>query len=116
MEKNIEIGLLYEFYNSLLTQKQQYVIDAYYNNDLSLSEIAEEIGISRQGVQKQIKDAEKVLYNYEDKLQLLQKFLENKTLINEIVECLDSLKTDKCNVEKDIENIKQKLKQINIGG
>ena len=113
MEKNIEIGLLYEFYNSLLTQKQQYVIDAYYNNDLSLSEIAEEIGISRQGVQKQIKDAERVLFNYEEKLQLLQKFLENKKIIDSIYDSLDSLKNDKNNVEENIENIKKKLKQIN---
>ena len=113
MEKNIEIGLLYEFYNSLLTQKQQYVIDSYYNNDLSLSEIAEEIGISRQGVQKQIKDAEKMLFNYEEKLQLLQKFLENKKIIDSIYDSLDSLKNDKNNVEENIENIKKKLKQIN---
>ena len=113
MEKNIEIGWLYEFYNSLLTQKQQYVIDSYYNNDLSLSEIAEEIGISRQGVQKQIKDAEKVLYNYEDKLELLKKFFENKRIIDSIYNSLDGLQNDKVNVKENIENIKKKLKQIN---
>lgn len=113
MEKNIEIGLLYEFYNELLTKKQQYVIDSYYNNDLSLSEIAEELSISRQGVQKQIKDAEKTLYNYEEKLQLLNKFLENKKILETIYKDLNMLEKK---YDKDfdiIESVKNRLKKIN---
>ena len=83
MEKNIEIGLLYEFYNKLLTDKQAYIINSYYNDDLSLSEIADNIEISRQGVRKQLKDAESALYNYEDKINLVKNFLKNKEIIGE---------------------------------
>ncbi len=112
MEKNIEIGLLYEFYSSLLTDKQQYVIDAYYNNDLSLSEIAQELEISRQGVQKQIKDAEKILYNYEDKLQLLKKFMGNKEIMKKINNSLDEV-SKKYNIKEVIDNIKIELEKLN---
>lgn len=111
MEENIEIGMLYEFYSSLLTDKQQYVIDSYYNNDLSLSEIAEELNISRQGVLKQIKDAKKILYNYEEKLQLFDKFLKNSKTMNNIEVLLNTLKKND-NAEV-IENIKDELKKIN---
>lgn len=111
MEENIEIGMLYEFYSSLLTDKQQYVIDSYYNNDLSLSEIAEELNISRQGVLKQIKDAKKILYNYEEKLQLFDKFLKNSKTMDNIEVLLNTLKKND-NAEV-IENIKDELKKIN---
>lgn len=111
MEENIEIGMLYEFYSSLLTDKQQYVIDSYYNNDLSLSEIAEELNISRQGVLKQIKDAKKILYNYEEKLQLFDKFLKNSKTMDNIEVLLNTLK--KNDNEEVIENIKDEFKKIN---
>lgn len=113
MEKNIEIGLLYEFYNELLTQKQQYVIDSYYNNDLSLSEIAEELDISRQGVQKQIKDAKKALYNYEEKLQLLDKFLKNKKILESTYKDLEALENKYDEDINIIRSIKKRLEKIN---
>lgn len=89
MEKNIQIGLLYEFYSNLLTEKQSYIIDSYYNNDLSLAEIADNIKITRQGVQKQIKDSERILLNYEDKLHLLENHLNNKNIIVNIIKIIE---------------------------
>ena len=63
MEKNIHISMLLEIYGKLLTQKQYDVVDLYYNQNLSLSEIAEEENITRQGVRKNLVDAEnKLLY------------------------------------------------------
>lgn len=108
MEKNIEIGLLYEFYNKLLTDKQAYIINSYYNDDLSLSEIADNIEISRQGVRKQLKDAESALYNYEDKINLVKNFLKNKEIIEKINENLEKI-NDYDLLIKDIKNDLNKL-------
>ena len=58
MAKNLEITVLYDFYGDLLTEKQQEVIELYYNEDLSLAEIASLSGITRQGVRDSIKRAE----------------------------------------------------------
>ena len=92
MDKNIQIGLLYEFYGNLLTEKQAYVIDSYYNDDLSLSEIADELEITRQGVRKHLIEAENLLNNYEEKLGLMNKFLDNKNELKHIYDELNKLK------------------------
>ena len=111
MEKNIQIGMLYEFYGKLLTEKQSYVIDSYYNNDLSLSEIADEIGITRQGVQKQIKDAEKFLIDCEEKLGFVNEYYTNKNKINEIKSILEKIKKESNNKQIDI--VLDKLDELN---
>ena len=68
--------MLLDFYGDVLTDKQKDVIDLYYNQDLSLAEIADEVGISRQGVRDSIKKAEEELNFYEQKLHLAQRFGE----------------------------------------
>ena len=68
MEKNVKISMLWQIYGKLLTEKQYKVIDYYYNQDLSLSEIAENEEITRQGVRDIIKKGEKKLFEYEEKL------------------------------------------------
>ncbi len=73
-EKNLEIGVLLDFYGEVLSERKRTVLDYYYNNDLSLSEIAEEIGISRQGVRELIKKAGDELLFYEEKLGLAARF------------------------------------------
>lgn len=73
MEKNLELSLLCDIYGSLLSQKQREALDLYYNEDLSLSEIALQVGISRQGVRDQIKHGEKLLLGFEENLGLLKK-------------------------------------------
>ena len=75
MEKIVEQGLLYDFYGEILTEKQRELFDLYYNEDLSLSEIADQIGISRQGVRDLIKKAEEELLFLEEKLGLARKMV-----------------------------------------
>ncbi len=75
-EKNLNIGYLLDFYGDVLTERKKDALDLYYNNDMSLSEIAEEMGISRQGVRDIIKKAEDELTFYEEKLGLARKFGE----------------------------------------
>ena len=73
-EKNLNIGFLLDFYGDVLTERRRDALDFYYNDDMSLSEIAEEMGISRQGVRDLIKKAEEELLFYEEKLGLAKKF------------------------------------------
>ncbi|ODU56501.1 MAG: DNA-binding protein [Clostridium sp. SCN 57-10] len=68
------MSMLYDFYGELLTEKQKELFDLYYNEDLSLSEIAEHAGITRQGVRDAIMRAEEVLRDTEDKLGLMRRY------------------------------------------
>ena len=87
-ERDYQI-LLYDIYGGLLTEKQQTVFDFYYQDDYSLSEIADELGISRQGVHDNIKRSVKILEEYEEKLHLAQKELEKRTLIKKAIQILN---------------------------
>ena len=69
MAKNLEIAYLLDFYGDMLTEKQRNAIDLYYNDDLSLAEIAQAADISRQGVRDNIKRAEQILTELEEKLK-----------------------------------------------
>ena len=68
MDKNVEIALLLDFYGNMLTERQREIMNLYYEDNLSLSEIAEELNISKQGVSDSLKRSEKVLYDTESKL------------------------------------------------
>ncbi len=68
MAKDLSVCLLLDFYGNMLTDKQREVIDLYYNEDLSLAEIAEHVGITRQGVRDSIKRAEGILQRTEEQL------------------------------------------------
>ena len=74
--KDLSVAYLLDFYGDVLSERKREVLDEYYNNDLSLSEIAQELGISRQGVRELIKKAEEELNFYEQKLHLAQRFGE----------------------------------------
>ncbi|MHB1315259.1 MAG: YlxM family DNA-binding protein [Christensenellales bacterium] len=76
--KNLEIALLLDFYEGLLTPKQRNLLDLYYNNDYSLSEIAQLEGVSRQAVLDNLKRGEALLADFEQKLHLSEKY--NKTV------------------------------------
>ncbi|MCI8392865.1 MAG: hypothetical protein HFJ24_01350 [Clostridia bacterium] len=67
MDKNVKIGLLCDIYGELLTEKQQNVLDLYYNQNLSLAEVAEEVGITRQAVKDSIAKGEKRLFRIRGK-------------------------------------------------
>ena len=72
--KNLEVALLLDFYGEMLTEKQREVIDLYYNQDLSLAEIAEIAHITRQGVRDSIKRGEAMLFEFEERLHLAERF------------------------------------------
>ena len=94
MEKRFEISLLLDFYGELLTEKQRDIMDLYFNNDLSLSEIAEINNTSRQAIHDTIKRADNVLLVYEEKLKLLNKDHKRKENIKKVILKIDSLKID----------------------
>ena len=81
MESIEKISLLYDFYGRLLTEKQRQVMELYHEENLSLAEIAEEFGISRQGVHDTLKKAEHLLTEYEDKLGLVAKLMKSRHAI-----------------------------------
>lgn len=94
MEKIVAYALLYDFYGTLLTEHQQKIYEDYVYQNYSIGEIAEEAGISRQGVHDLIKRCNRILEGYEEKLQLLSKFSYTKEKVNEIgqliKECLSA--------------------------
>ena len=104
MEKIIEQGILYDFYGKLLTKHQQMVYEELVYHDLSISEIAKEQGISRQGVFDLVKRCDKILQDYEDKLQLVKKFYSIKNKVREI-----QLFTNEEQVKKLVDEIIEEL-------
>lgn len=84
MSKNMDVSLLFDFYGEMLTEKQRDVIEQYYNQDLSLSEIAENAGISRQGVRDSVKRAELQLFEMEERLGLAARLRDMNTALKSI--------------------------------
>ena len=91
MEKTLEISALLDFYAELLTENQRQVLTFYYNEDFSLSEIAQNLGITRQGVHDTIKKAETQLFEFEKKLRLSQKFNDIEKNLQVIIENSEKL-------------------------
>ena len=117
-DKVIEIGMLYDFYGQLLTDKQRDVMQLHYEDDYSLSEIGEILAISRQAVHDAIKKAEKSLNEYEEKLKLVKRFNETEKRYSQINELVDKAiegfgsSDDKDNSIRNIlEEIKNRLKE-----
>ncbi len=90
MNEILEQALLYDFYGELLTEHQKEIYEQFVLEDLSLSEIAESEGISRQGVHDLVKRCQKALEDYEDKLHLVKRFLSVKEKVQEINQVIDS--------------------------
>ena len=82
--KPLEMSLLFDFYGETLTEKQRELFDLYYNEDLSLAEIAEHAGITRQGVRDSIKRAEHALHEMEDKLGLVARYGDTERCAEEL--------------------------------
>lgn len=106
MERIFEQTLLYDFYGELLTAHQQNVYEDAVYNDMSLSEIAEEHGISRQGVHDLIKRCDRILQDYESKLHLVEKFMGAKEKIKEI-EALTRLDDNDLSVTARMQRIRE---------
>lgn len=88
MNKNVDIPLLLDLYGNMLSKVQRDNLDLYYNKDLSLSEISDNIGKSRQGVFESIKKAEEILYSAEQKLKFLEKFTQIRNDFSKIKKIL----------------------------
>ena len=101
MEKKVEISILLEIYGNLLTEKQKEYMNYYYNEDLSLSEIAENDGITRQAVMRILQKSSKKLEEYEQKLQIMEK---QKQIKNNIEQLRKDLKEN-----KELDNIENLL-------
>lgn len=111
MEKNVKISILCQLYGKLLSKKQLEFIDDYYNNDLSLSEIAENHGITRQAVRDMLKKGEKKLFEYEEKLLFMKRMLNQEKKIEEILLELTKIQKDYTDneVASILENVKKEL-------
>lgn len=109
MEKIVEQGLLYDFYGELLTDHQKKIYEDAIFEDMSLGEIAGEVGISRQGVHDLIRRCDNTLQGYEDKLHLVQKFMTIKSKMSEINELT---KDEQLSREELAENIRHITGQV----
>ena len=113
MEKFVERTLLDDFYGELLTKRQQQIYESVVLEDYSLSEVAEELNISRQGVHDMIKRCNHTLEDYEARLHLVAKFLTAKEKIKEIHTLSRRLlKEDKEQMEEDIRQIESVCNQV----
>ena len=87
MAKDLRISFLLDFYGDMLTETQREVVDAYYNEDLSLAEIAADRDITRQGVRDAIKRAEQQLLDMEERLGLARRFQDIQNILTLICDC-----------------------------
>ena len=116
MAKNLEISTLLDYYGMLLTDKQRETVEYYYDDDLSLGEIAENTGISRQGVRDSIKRSETILLEAEEKLGLIKKSEMLKNSLEKIRKDIDVIDGKNMKIYRsDIinESIKKILKELN---
>ena len=94
MDKKVEISILCDIYGKLLTEKQFSYINDYYNNDLSLSEIAENYEITRQAARDNIKKGEHKLFEYEEKLGIMKTTVDTEKKISRILSQISNIQTE----------------------
>ena len=111
IEKMVEIGLLFEQYKELLTDKQKEIVALYYGEDYALGEISENLNVSRQGVYDTLKRSEKILRDYEEKLHLVSKIQEQEKNIKIIKDKIIDIKEDLLH-NRDCANLIPKLENI----
>ena len=113
-EKNLELGYLLDFYGELLSPHRREALNYYYNDDMSLAEIASLLGITRQGVRDAIKRAENILVDMEQKLGFAKRYTELKKGLDDISECADRIYdfTHENAVSKDINDNVAKIKAL----
>ena len=109
MDKNVKVSILCDLYGKLLTKKQFEFLDDYYNNDLSLSEIAENNNITRQAVRDIIKKGEKKLFEYEEKLLFMKRMSNQEKTIEQVLSELT--KIQKNSSDKKVAHILETIKK-----
>ena len=111
VDKKVEISMLCQIYGKMLTQKQYEVINDYYNNDLSLSEIAENNNITRQAVRDIIKKGENKLFELEEKLAFMKRTMKQEKKLQEILEELSKIEdtSSEKKIAKILEHVREEL-------
>lgn len=124
MEKHVRYSLMFDFYGELLTEHQRNVMESFINDDMSYSEIAENLEISRQAVYDLIKRINKQLNSYEDKLHLVEKFIQARDKMDDLTSAISDLRDENMNsvytgdqsmqkaLDKKLKNIEDTSKQI----
>lgn len=124
MEKHVRDSLMFDFYGELLTEHQRNVMESFINDDMSYSEIAENLEISRQAVYDLIKRINKQLNSYEDKLHLVEKFIQARDKMDDLTSAISDLRDENMNsvytgdqsmqkaLNKKLKNIEDTSKQI----
>lgn len=112
MEKIVEIAVLFDYYGKLLSDKQYNVVDQYCNEDLSLREIAELNGISKQGISDILSRAEKKLKFYEYELKLISKFEKINSNLREINKLIEDSKNKNSDLSNILDIIQKKNNEI----
>ncbi|NLA76686.1 MAG: DNA-binding protein [Clostridiales bacterium] len=117
MAKNLEVTVLLDFYGDMLTTNQRNFLGYYYNDDLSLSEIAENEGITRQGVRDAIKRAENQLFEMESRLGLARRFREVRKGLEDIMDCASEISeyNMRYGLSREINDTTVKIKSIALG-
>lgn len=109
MSKRIETGLLLDYYGALLNKTQYDVAEMYYNQDMSLSEISEIMGITRQGIHDSVKRTEALLLRFEDKLKMKHNYERVRSLAFDILSVINGLRIKDCGELLQISNLVNKI-------
>ncbi len=114
MAKDMKISFLLDFYGNVLTDKQREVVEYYYNDDLSLSEIAENEGITRQGVRDAVKRAEAQLLELEDRLGFARRFQQTQRALQQICSAAERIRDDnsRCSFVPEIDGDAKRILEI----
>ncbi len=114
MDKVYETSLLLDFYGQLLTERQYEILDLHYNNDYTLSEIAEQLNISRQGVYDNEKRGRALLVEYENKLGLLNKFSLQRQKTEQVQKLFENIDMTELNQHNKtiVDRVKRELEEL----
>ncbi len=114
MAKNLDMIMLLDFYGDMLTEKQRDFISYYYNDDLSLAEIAENVGITRQGVRDAIKRAESLLIEMEERVGFVARFEQIKNGLDKISKKAGKINEEnlKCGLSREINNLTVEIQSL----
>lgn len=111
MAKDLSYATLLDIYGGVLTEKQREMMDLYYNEDLSLSEIAQNLGISRQGVRDSIKRGEETLAELDGKIGVMPIIEKYEALLSDVVNGCDDIISD-CRSYTTTKSVIEKLEKI----
>lgn len=115
MEKKVQIGMLCDIYGKLLTKRQYNILNDYANGDLSLTEIAENNNITRQAVNDIVKKGESKLLEYEQKLGIMKKTINQEQTIQNVLSLISKITSDSSDkqIEKILNNVRKQLINLN---